>query len=431
MPNLAAGHRERIAAPPWRLRRLLAAPHRLAFFAAALVLAASGVWWAALWLAPLAGIAQPPWAVSRALAHGLLMAFGFMPLFFAGFLFTAGPRWLAQREVEAVSIAGPVLASLAGWSVFLCGVHVAAPLAAIGLAAAAWGLTGAARRFWRLVRTSLAPDRTHARVIAVALAVGVCALWGAALAIYLQREDFARASLQLGLWGFVAVVFATVAHRMIPFFSMTALPRVDARWPNWLLWVFLAALALEAIGAAAEALIWPLPWPLRAVQALIEAPVALLLIAFALRWRLAPSQRFHLRQRLPAMMHVGFAWLGVSLALAAVSHALQAATEGASSLGLAPTHALTMGFLGSTMVAMTTRVSCGHSGRTLVADDFVWRLFWLLQAAVLLRLLAALWPAGQGWALALAALAWAGVAVAWALRYGRWFGRPRADGRPG
>ena len=65
------------------------------------------------------------------------------------------------------------------------------------------------------------------------------------------------------------------------------------------------------------------------------------------------------------------------------------------------------------------------------ADDFAWRLFWLLQVSVLLRLFAALWAPAQGIATALAACAWAGCAVAWALRYGRWFGTPRIDGRPG
>ena len=29
------------------------------------------------------------------------------------------------------------------------------------------------------------------------------------------------------------------------------------------------------------------------------------------------------------------------------------------------------------------------------------------------------------------ALAWAAVVTAWALRYGNWYGRPRADGKPG
>ena len=60
-------------------------------------------------------------------------------------------------------------------------------------------------------------------------------------------------------------------------------------------------------------------------------------------------------------------------------------------------HAVTIGGLGSLMLAMVTRVSCGHSGRPLVADNLVWALFWLLQATALLRIAAAVpsWPGAR------------------------------------
>ena len=45
-----------------------------------------------------------------------------------------------------------------------------------------------------------------------------------------------------------------------------------------------------------------------------------------------------------------------------------------------------MGCLGSLMLAMVTRVSCGHGGRALVADRLVWTLFWVLQLATVVRL---------------------------------------------
>lgn len=99
-------------------------------------------------------------------------------------------------------------------------------------------------------------------------------------------------------------------------------------------------------------------------------------------------------------------------------------------LGLGALHALSMGFLGSIMMAMVTRVSCGHSGRALVADDLVWGLFWALQAVVGLRLVAAV----EGvplWLTMLAALGWATVITVWGLRYTNWYGRPRLDGKPG
>jgi uncharacterized protein involved in response to NO len=71
-----------------------------------------------------------------------------------------------------------------------------------------------------------------------------------------------------------------------------------------------------------------------------------------------------------------------------------------------------------------------------VADDFVWRLFLLLQFAALARISGAVLQALQCGAaatavIAAAAVGWAAVAVAWAWRYGRWYGTPRPDGRAG
>lgn len=138
-----------------------------------------------------------------------------------------------------------------------------------------------------------------------------------------------------------------------------------------------------------------------------------------------------LKIRLLAMLHLGFLWLGLAFALAALSHTLLLASGATLSLGLAAQHALTMGFFGSVLLAMATRVACGHGGRTLVADDLAWALFWLLQTAVVLRVAAALWPAGEAALLVGAGLAWLAAVGGWAARYGRWFGQPRADGRPG
>ena len=121
--------------------------------------------------------------------------------------------------------------------------------------------------------------------------------------------------------------------------------------------------------------------------------------------------------------------------LSGVSHAMAAATNGLASLGLAPLHAYTVGFLGSTLFAMVTRVSCGHGGRAVVADDFIWRLFGMLQFVVLARVAAALSSGLSARAsvilLLTAAVGWAAVCACWALRYGRWFGMPRCDGRAG
>jgi uncharacterized protein involved in response to NO len=410
----------------WRLQRLLSAPHRLGFLAGALVLAASALWWALALAARHAGVALP-WAVPPPVAHALLMSLGFMPLFIVGFLFTAGPRWLGLPDVPAAALRVPVALMLGGWLLALAGFHAAAPAAALGLAAAALGWSALVLRFAGLLRASRAPDPLHARLVAAAGAAGALALWAAAAALALGQPLAARTAALAALWGFLVPTFAVVSHRMLPFFTASALPALDAWRPQWLLWTLVAVPGLEAVVVLAEPHWWPLPPALRWAQAAVEAAAGVLLLWLAVRWGLVQS----LKIRLLAMLHAGFAWLGVALVLAAVSHALMAASGDTRSLGLAPLHALTMGYLGATLLAMATRVAAGHSGRPLAADDVAWALYWMLQTAALLRVAAALWPAAATPLTLAAALAWALAAVGWAWRYGGWLGRPRVDGRPG
>jgi uncharacterized protein involved in response to NO len=421
--------------PRWRFAWLYAAPHRLAFAAGASTLAVSAAWWA---LAMLAQSMGHPWrfALPPSEAHGLVMVCGFMPLFFTGFLFTAGPRWLGRPPASASDLAAPVLAQLSGWTVFLLGAHardadLAAVLGGLGVAAAAFGWTQVWWRFVGMLRASVVADRTHARVIAFAGGIGALSLWAAAAGIAVADHGVVRAALSAALWLFVGSTYAAVAHRMIPFFSAAAVPVLDAWRPLWLLWSLVALFAAEGLLALGDA--WAGPWPgsLQALQGGIEVVAGLALLALAVRWGVVQT----LRIRLLAMLHLGFVWLGLSFVLAGTSHLLSSTTAGAVSLGLAPLHACTMGFLGSTLLAMATRVSCGHGGRTLTADAVLWRLFWLLQAAVVARvgagILAANGTPGAVPLLAAAAVAWCAAWATWAWRHGRWYGMPRVDGRPG
>jgi len=404
----------------------MSAPHRLGFFAAAVALGLSALWWAAALWARQAGIALP-WAVPPAAAHGLCFAFAFMPLFIVGFLFTAGPRWLGLREVPCRQLLRPLLAMLAGWAIALPGFHLGSALAGFGLALVAAGWIAIQRRWWQLLRASRTTDQLHPRLVAAAGAVGALAMLAGAAGLAFAQPDLARAAAQLGLWGFLAPIFATVSHRLIPFYGASAWPRLDARHPQWLLATMLAALAASAAGAVAETLWWPLPAAARWLLLALQAPMALLLLWLAWHWSRVQS----LRIRMLAMLHGGFVWLGLALALAALSQARVLWLGEPAALGLAPLHALSMGYLGVTLIAMVTRVVAAHSGRARAIDDRAWTLYLLVQCAVLLRVGAALWPAA-GTALSLSAVtAWLAGCGGWALRYGTWLGRPRVDGRPG
>lgn len=416
----------------WRVRYLMLAPHRLGFFLAMVVLVASGLWWALVQLDRSTGWLALPSVISPTLVHSAVMAFGFIPLFFSGFLFTAGPKWLGVEAPLAQDLRVPLFSLAAGWLLWLAGAHLHAGVAWAGLALAMVGLVWMTVQFWGRIRRSQAEDQLHARVIGTACVVGCVSLAGLLLSLVFEAHATARAWIFTGLWGFVVVVYVTVAHRMIPFFTSSAMPMVQAWRPFWVLWLMLAAAALQVLAAWLELAGVPssaagTAWLL--VHGTLQLMVGGVLVWLAWVWGLVQS----LKNKLLAMLHIGFLWLGVAFLLGGVSQWL-VGTLGMGVLALGALHALTMGCLASLMLAMVTRVSCGHSGRALVADRIAWSLFWCLQAAALLRIAASV-PGIAGlslpWLLPVAAGLWAGTMGVWGLRLGRWYGCLRADGRPG
>ena len=409
----------------WQWATLLRAPHRVSFLAGCTVVLASALWW---WLEMVSRTGAWPsvaTAVPATFVHALVMSLGFMPLFFCGFLYTAGPKWLQMPEVAAPVILKPVVMMILGWALVLCGAHWHQALAATGAGMAALGWQALTWRFIGLLKHSPARDRMHACVVAAACSVGVLAMGGAAIGLAMADYRIARMSALLGLWWFIVPVYVAVAHRMIPFFTASALPGLDAWRPTWLLAILQGAVILQGVWVLGEAMGWQSQPGVMVARVGVSAVSGLIMLTVAVRWGLMQSMRV----RLLAMLHVGFAWLGVALCLDAVSTAL--GLMGHGSMGLLPLHALTMGFLASVLMAMVTRVSCGHSGRPLLADNLVWCLFWALQLTTLLRLAAAVWPAQSTWLLSVSASGWLVVMGTWALRHARWYGLPRVDGGQG
>ena len=413
----------------WRASHLLLAPHRLGFFLAMAVLVIAGGWWALVQLDRVSSALSLPYALSPSLVHGTVMTFGFIPLFFSGFLFTAGPKWLGVSPLAPRQLLAPLLLQATGWVLWLVGAHLNGLLALTAMVLPCAGLIWVTALFWSMIRRSQAEDQVHARTVGVACIVGCLSLLGVALSLLLGAPAVARAFLLTGLWGFIVVVYLSVAHRMIPFFTSGALPLIDAWRPFWVLWLMLAVAAFEVAAVWVE---YDGPPAGKAGTVWIVARGAFELLAggvllwLAMGWGLVQS----FKNRLLAMLHIGFLWLGVALLLGAVSQGLSL-WQGRPVLALGSLHALTMGCLASLMLAMVTRVSCGHSGRALVADKIAWSLFWLLQVATLLRIGGAAQSALAGWLLLAAALLWASVMSVWGVRLGVWYGRLRTDGRPG
>ena len=106
------------------------------------------------------------------------------------------------------------------------------------------------------------------------------------------------------------------------------------------------------------------------------------------------------------------------------------ALTGVFELGRAPAHALFVGFFGSLLIAMVTRVTQGHSGRMLVMPKAAWWAFIVIQLVALLRIGAELSRDPWGW-MTISAIGWLVALGPWILHIGRIYLSPRADGKPG
>ncbi len=395
--------------------QLAAAPHRLMFFIGALNVMAAMTWWTA-WLVDarwqIFGFAEPP--VHAGWVHAFVMQYQVLPPFIFGFLLTVFPRWMGLAELTRWHYLPVGLGLLSGQLLFLAGLAGIPVLIHVGVITTLAGWIAALAILLRLLWLDTA--RTwHAVSCAAALVLGLIGL--ILFAVFLHSSD-ARllfVSIKFGSFGFLLPIYVTVAHRMFPFFAGTLVNGYVAWRPLGFLPLFWA-LALAHLGlevSHAYAWLW-----------LSDVPL-LGLTAYWL-WRTWP------RGKAPGLLRVlflGYAWLPIACALYALQ-SLWFAIDGQFALGRAPAHALFIGFFGSLLVAMVTRVTQGHSGRPLELGRVATFAFVVVQVVAVTRLLAELLPDGPTWQAA-AGGGWLIAFLPWFIRSAWIYLTPRVDGRPG
>lgn len=392
-----------------------ATPHRPLFLLGAtqLVLAM------ALWFGELGArvLGTPlPFVIVSTWAHALLMLYGLYTFFIYGFLFTVFPRWMGGGEVHRSRYMAVVIGAALGMLLVYAGLFSGrfALGAGIVLYLSAWiggvlALLGVYRHAQK--------RRAHEALLLLELALGAIGLGVFLYGIALNNAAAYVVARDIGLWGFLTPVLLTVSHRMIPFFTQSALRIAPLPKVDWSLGVFVGGSLLHGVFAIVSQ---PLP------RLVVDVALAAVALRHTVMWGLTRS----FTARLLAMLHIAFLWFGIAMVLYAIQVA--AALAGADVLGRAPLHALGIGFVTSTLIAMATRVTLGHSGRALSVNAPTWYLFLGISAVALLRLVAEVAPvAAYQWLNLLAAAGWLACTVPWATRYVPMYLRPRVDQRPG
>ncbi len=218
--------------------------------------------------------------------------------------------------------------------------------------------------------------------------------------------------------GLVALLVVVIGGRIVPLFTANALRRagVDAAVRRRPLFDALAVPAVLGV-LVCDALA-----PRTTTSGTAAAFAALVLVLRMSGWQ----TRRTTGDPLVWSLHLGYAWLPLSLALFAFSD-LTRAIPWTSAI-----HALTTGAFGTMILAVMTRVSLGHTGRALRAPTAATAAYLLVSGAAVVRTFGVLaWPEHSP-------ALWIGAGGLWGAAFAlftvSYFGvltRPRVEGRPG
>ncbi len=396
-------------------------PHRVMFFAGSFQLIAVILFW----LSELAGRYTGLWSplsitVSSTWAHAFFMLYGVFTFFIFGFLMTTYPRWLNTAPIASKAYLPCFFFMSAGMLSLYAGLFLLRPLVLIGifvfLCGWALGLSALLNVYFHPGKKPSAYETLLSSVMTLGLLSCGCGL----LWLLTDQQWFFRFMLTGGLWLFLLPILIIVCHRMIPFFSHSALDNYTMHRPSWSLPLMCICLIGHAVIELSSAMQWTF---------LFDLPLAITALYLSCRWQLLQSFKVPLL----AVLHIAFLWLSIAMFLFGIQ-SLVLLLSGEFILGRAPLHAVGIGFAASLMLAMATRVSLGHSGRALKASKITLFCFFLLQFAVLCRLLSEIFQSyhhGAAYLNLAAAIIWLVSFGIWVSIYMPFFVQPRVDGRPG
>lgn len=339
---------------------------------------------------------NPPTAVAGSLwhAHELLFGYGFAVI--AGFLLTAIPNWTGRPAVSGTPLA--VLATL--WL-------IARGAMAVGglfnpLLAALLILAFPAALILLIAREIVAGGNW--RNLPVVAALGLLLLADAIFwAGVVSETAYHEIALRLAV-AVLAALITLIGGRITPAFTRNWLVNQgSSKLPAPMDGLDKVAMALTVIALA----LWVLA-PETGVTGIALFAAAVALVARLSRWQ---GHRCW-REPLVLVLHIGYGWLPVGLALLGWSIF-------SDDLALSDAqHGLTTGAVGTMTLAVMTRATLGHSGRPLIANPATVAIFALAVLAGLGRLAAGFAPDASFTLMQLSAAAWLAAFALFALVYG-------------
>ena len=314
-----------------------------------------------MWLLAYTGVWRPGGYLAGMVWHSHEMLFGFASAVIAGFLLTATRSWTGLATPAGTSLAGLATLWIAGRVLVLTGPSTLAAMVEI--------------LFLPVLALSLAIPivRSHNHRNLKILIV-LIALTGLNTLFHLAQlgvvHSFYAQTAMTGAFDLITILMAIVAGRVIPAFTKNA---IKGAMPQHIKALEVAALGslVLILGVDITQNFFSLP------DGTLKVLLATATISHTIRLALWQPHTT-IKNPLLVMLPIAYLWIPIALVL----------RLGAELHWVTPvisTHALTIGAMGSLMLAMMMRSALGHSGQKLAAGYAEKAAFVSLQVAALVR----------------------------------------------
>ena len=359
-----------------------------------------------VWLLALSGALQLPSAFDALAWHRHEMLFGFVGAVIGGFLLTAVPNWTGR-----LPIAGAPLAALFG--LWIAGRLAVLFSSAVGALAAALIDVGFFIVLAMLAaREVLESKNRNLPVVGLIFLFGLVDAADHAGAAGLLDPDHAwKCAVAL-----VIILISLIGGRIVPSFTRNWLAKQGVRegLPGQPGRFDIAVIGLTFLAFLAW-ITGPQGW----LTGTLFAVAAVGQTVRLARWKGWKT----FADPLVLILHVGYVWVPVGLAL------LAAIDFGAPIPRSAAVHALTSGAMATMILAVMSRATLGHTGRELRATLLTQAAYVLVTAGALLRVTAPLGFLDYRMGIEVAGAAWMGAFLLFLVAYGPILLKPRIDGR--
>ncbi|HEV7416005.1 MAG TPA: NnrS family protein, partial [Tianweitania sediminis] len=333
--------------------------------------------------------------------HAHEMLFGFLSAVIAGFVLTAVPNWTGRLPLSGTRLAVLVLLWLVGR---IACATVAAPWAALALDML-FPVT-LALAIWREVLVG-----RNRRNIPVAALLTLLAVAGGLH--HMEAGGLIEPGLAVRLAiGVTTILMTLIGGRIIPSFTRNGLVKKGSN-------ALPAAFGLPDKLALFTTVLGLLAWiivPEAAWAAALLVAAGILLIARLLRWKGWLARR----EPILAVLHVGYLWLSVGVAMLGLAILLPSAVPADAAI-----HTLTAGAVGTMTLSVMSRASLGHTGRLIASDRITTAIYAAVSLGALLRILAPIIPEAYQALIIAGGSLWALAFLLFVMRYARILWRPR------